>query len=185
MSDIWVRWGALTKSLISTRIAVERERALWDDLEVTEKAELRLRTPVREAGLTVVDHVEALDDESTVLTATFVLSYALAEAAALNRLGIDFRAGLGVEEWGTRLLLDAGRTWSDVPEGLSGAVEVAVVRNLILHGQTEFDVQSCVRLATAGNISHAVGDPVVLDYAQVELYRGRLLDLLTVGGLGD
>ncbi len=185
LSDIWTRWGALTKSLISTRIAVERERALWDDLDVTEKSQLRLKTSARESGLTLVDHVEALDDESTVLTATFVLSYALAEAAALNRLGYDFRAGYGVEDWGSRLLLDAGRSWSDVPDGLSGAVEVAVIRNLILHGQTQVDVQSCVRLATAGCISYSVGDPVTLDYEQVEIFRRRLRDLLTAGGLGD
>ncbi|MET0813087.1 MAG: hypothetical protein ABWY03_08530 [Microbacterium sp.] len=186
LSDIWVRWGALTKSLISTRIAVERERAFWDDLDFTEKSRLRLKTSVRDSRLDVklVDHVDALDDESTVLAGTFVLSYALAEAEAIAKLGLDPRTTYGVEDWGSRLLLNAGRTWSDVPDGLAGAVEVAVVRDLVVHGRTTLDAYDCARLTQAGCVSHSVGDAVVLDYARVDEYRGRLRNLLTAGGLG-
>ena len=186
LSDIWVRWGALTKSLISTRIAIEREKSFWRDLDFTSKAQLRLKNAVRDSKLTVklAEHVEALGDEDTILAATFVLSYALAEAEALDRLHLDARHTSGVEDWGTRLLLGAERTWSDVPDGLAGAVEVGVVRNLIVHGETTLDAKSHTRLVKAGCMTYQVGDRIHLDYAQVAAYRTRLRNLLTAGGLG-
>ncbi len=186
MSDIWVRWGALTKSLISTRIAIERERSLWQDLDVTNTSQLKLKAAAHDSKLTVrlAEHVEALGDEDTILAATFVLSYALAEAEALTHLRLDARHTSGVEDWGTRLLLGAERTWSDVPDGLTGAVEVDVVRNLIVHGQTTLDEQSHTRLVKVGCMSYQVGDRIHLDFAQVAMYRTRLRDLLTTGGVG-
>ena len=186
MSDIWVRWGALTKSLISTRIAIEREKSFWQEAEHVDASRLKLKAPAHDSKLTVKlpEHVEALDDEDTLLSATFVLSYALAEAEALTHLGLDARYTAGVEDWGTRLLLSAERTWSDVPGGLTGAVEVGVVRDLIVHGQNTLDERSHARLVKVGCMSYKVGDRIHLDFARVARYRTRLRDLLTRGGVG-
>lgn len=43
MADIWDRWGALTRSLISTRIAVERERSFWEGLNFTNRSQLKIK----------------------------------------------------------------------------------------------------------------------------------------------
>lgn len=34
-SALWSRWGELTRSLISPRVAVERERSFWESLNIT------------------------------------------------------------------------------------------------------------------------------------------------------
>lgn len=81
MSGLWVRWGALTRSLISTRIAVERERSFWERLNFTNRSNLKIKAKARGGAFTIrsVDHVNAVDDEGTVLAAALVLSYSLAE----------------------------------------------------------------------------------------------------------
>ncbi|GLI28528.1 hypothetical protein ARHIZOSPH14_27700 [Agromyces rhizosphaerae] len=187
MTDIWIRWGALTRSLISTRIAMDRERSFWEGLSLTNKSQLKLKAQPNGSKVTVrvTEHLAALDDERTVLAASLVLSYALAEAAALDRLGIDSRTVAGVEDWGTRLLGHAGRDWSDVVDGLAGASEVGVVRNLVVHGQDTVDAKSHARLTKSGSEAFQVGDRIGLSYDRVGAYRARLRSLLMVGGLGS
>jgi len=128
--------------------------------------------------------VRSLEDEATLVAATLVLSYALAESAALDKLGLESRRVSGIEDWGARLLEAAAKTWSDVEGGLAGIAEVGVMRNLVSHGANEVDAKSHARLAKAGSTSHALGSEVVLDYDRVTLYRARLRSLLVAGGLG-
>lgn len=186
MADIWDRWGALTRSLISTRIAVERERSFWEGLNFTNRSQLKIKAQARSGRYTIrlVDHVVALEDEATVLAATLVLSYALAESAALDKLSIDSRQVAGIEDWGARLLRSASRDWDAVEGGLAGAAEVGVIRNLVSHGAGSIDEKSHARLIRAGCLDFSAGGAVTLDYDRVGLYRTRLRSLLIAGGLG-
>lgn len=186
-STLWSRWGALTRSLISTRVAVERERSFWESLNFTNRSNLRIKAKVRGGGFTIrlVDHVQALDDEGTVLAAALVLSYSVAESAATDYLRLDSRRLAGIEDWGGRLLKSANADWSQVEGGLAGAVEVGVVRNLIVHGAESVDMKSHQRLAAAGCTRFTAGAPLVLDYEAIGSYRARLRSLLMLGGLGS
>ena len=87
-SALWSRWGALTRSLISTRVAVERERSFWESLNFTNRSNLRIKAKARGGGFTIrlVDHVQALDDEGNVRRASLVLSNSVAESAATDLL---------------------------------------------------------------------------------------------------
>lgn len=187
MNDIWARWSALTRSVISIRIATERERAFWGGLEFTNRSTLKIKASTRDGRFTVrlVDHVDALSDEGTLLAASLVLSYALAEAAAVDHLHIDARRTAGIEDWGGRLLAAAGHNWSDVDGGLAGAVEVGVMRNLITHGRATIDPSNHARLVKAGCEGRAIGDPVALGFDDLGAFRSRLRSLLTVGGLSS
>lgn len=171
-SALWARWGDLTRSLISTRVAVERERSFWESLNFTNRSNLKIKAKVRGGGFTIrlVDHVRALDDEGTVLAAALVLSYSLAESAANDRLGLDSRRVAGIEDWGGRLLKSVEADWSKVEGGLPGAVELGVVRNLIVHGADTVDHKSYQRLVAAGCRQYEPGSRVQLDYDAVGLY---------------
>lgn len=186
MSGLWIRWGALTRSLISTRIAVERERSFWESLNFTNRSNLKIKAKARGGGFTIrlVDHVRALDDEGTVLAAALVLSYSLAESAVTDHLGLDSRRVAGIEDWGGRLLKSAGGDWGLVDGGLAGAVEIGVIRNLVVHGADTVDPKSHQRLVQAGCDRFEVGSLLVLDYDTVGVYRARLRSLLMAGGLG-
>lgn len=186
-SALWSRWGALTRSLISTRVAVERERSFWDSLNFTNRSNLRIKAKVRGGGFTIrlVDHVQALEDEGTVLAAALVLSYSVAESAATDHLGLNSRRVAGIEDWGGRLLKSADANWGQVEGGLAGAAEVGVIRNLIVHGAESVDVKSHQRLVAAGCTRLSPGSPLTPDYETIGLYRARLRSLLMTGGLGS
>lgn len=187
MSSLWSRWGALTRSLISMRVAVERERSFWESLNFTNRSNLKIKAKARGGGFTIrlVDHVQALDDEGAILAAALVLSYSVAESAATDHLGLDSRNVAGIEDWGGRLLASADADWSHVEGGLAGAVEVGVIRNLIVHGAQSVDVKSHHRLVAAGCTRFAPGTSLALDYETIGLYRARLRSLLVAGGLGS
>lgn len=74
-------------------------------------------------------HIAAVDDEEVLFASVLIHSYALTEAAACDRLGLDSRSAGGIEKWAAELLLANGRSWADVFDGEAGAVEVAVIRN--------------------------------------------------------
>lgn len=65
MPGIWDRWGALTRSRMSTRVAIARERAFWEQLDITNRSTLKIKATVGETRypIRLVDHVSALDDE--------------------------------------------------------------------------------------------------------------------------
>ena len=133
-ATLWAEWGRLTRFTESTRLAFARERNLWTGLEIKEKDEVKLQTATEQSRYEVqLDaHMDALSDEGILYASVLIHSYALAEAAATKRLRA--KTPCAIEDWGSRLLKQSGRGWSDVLDGMPGAVEVAVFRNAVAHG---------------------------------------------------
>ncbi|GAA5017988.1 hypothetical protein GCM10023258_04520 [Terrabacter aeriphilus] len=185
MSTVWTEWGALTRFLESARVAFARERNLWHSLELADPqiVQITTTTGVRRYQVALASHLAAVDDEVTLYASVLIHTYALTEAAATSKLGIDSRAAGGIETWG-KLLLDAnGRDWTGVFEGEGGAVEVAVVRNAFAHGTRVIDSAAEARLVAAGASPRTAGDAVSLTYEELRVYRDRLRSLLRTGGV--
>ncbi len=186
LAPVWREWRRLTRFLESARLAFARESNLWTSLELRSADEVRLSAPTPrgtyEIGLQ--QHLDAVRDEEMLLASVLIHSYAVAEAAAAERFGGDARDFGGIEDWGTRLLATTGSTWGALSEGVAGAVEVAVVRNAYAHGSRRIDESAATRLRAVGMTSPARGDLVVLDYAKVKAFRGRLRTLMDRGGVG-
>jgi len=182
---IWTEWGRLTRFLESARIAFARESKLWESLELADATSAKIRTENGKATyqVTLAQHRDALSD-TWLLNASVLLSYyALAEAAAADKLGLDDVSYVGgIEAWGERLLDAAGASWQEVKGGKAGAVEVAVIRNAIAHGNRTYTQRGINRLQAAGaQISISPDTPVQLDYTALHEYRARLRSLLRVG----
>ncbi len=180
---VWTEWGRLTRFLESARIAFAREYALWGALELANPASAEVCVVNGRATYraSLDQHREAVSD-SWLLHASVLLSYyALAEAAAADTLGDPDVAVGGIEIWGRRLLDAATADWEAVKAGKAGAVEVAVVRNTVAHGERCYSQRGVNRLQAAGAVTAKPGDRVVLDYATLLEYRARLRSLLRVG----
>ncbi|CAM2161452.1 RiboL-PSP-HEPN domain-containing protein [Paraburkholderia sacchari] len=87
----------------------------------------------------------------------------------------------GVESWGTQILQDLGRSWTQVEGGKAGMVEAAVIRNALAHGQ-QYVSQTMVNRVTqsGGTLPWGVGNPIVLDVALTKEYRHRFRSLMRV-----
>ena len=189
---VWSEWGRLTRFLESARIALARESDLWGSVEVTDSASVSIRS--NQEGMTyqasLEQHRQAAAD-SWLLHASILLSYyALAEGAAAEKQGIDDAAAIGgIEVCGQRLLDAAGSSWQEVKGGKGGAVEVAVIRNTIAHGERHYTQRGVNRLKVAGvETPAAAGNPIELDYPSLHEYRARLRSLLRLGqvrGVGN
>ena len=186
LAPVWREWRRLTRFLESARLAFARESNLWTSLELRSADEVKLSaaTPHGIYKVGLQQHLEAVRDEEMLLASVLIHSYALAETAAAERLGGDARDFGGIEDWGERLLATTGSTWDALTEGVAGAVEVAVVRNAYAHGDRRIDESAANRLRGVGMTSPARGDMVVLDYAMVKVFRGRLRTLMDRGGVG-
>ena len=183
-STLWAEWKRITRFLYSTQIAFGRERLVWQSLELERPTEARLQVPV-EKGQYVVrldEHLDSLTNLETLHAAVLIQSFAVAEAAACDRLGIDQRAAGGVEEWGRALLAANGRSFGDVHGGLSGIVEAAVARNAYAHASHVVDAKAAARLSGAGSQRWPVGAQVALGFADVIEFRTRIRSLLRYGG---
>jgi hypothetical protein len=181
---VWTEWGRLTRFLESARIAFAREYDLWGALELADPASAKVRVVNGDVTYqaSLVQHREAVSD-SWLLYASVLLSYyALAEAAAADKLGVDDVADVGgIEAWGQRILDAATANWNAVKAGKAGAVEVAVVRNTVAHGDRFYSQRGVNRLQAAGVRPGAtMGAPVLLDYTTLHEYRARLRSLLRV-----
>jgi hypothetical protein len=178
---MWSEWGRTTRFLNSTRIAFAREQALWRNLELADRSAARIHTvsgPAR-YRVSLEDHIRALGDEQLLHGAILVYSYTLAESQAADHLGLSTRDLGGIEDWSHRLLQRIGRSWGDVLDGKAGLVEVAVVRNALAHGLDRMDQRGINRMAAAGStFGWTVGEPVVISFGQLRLYRDRLRSLL-------
>ena len=124
------------------------------------------------------------EDQELLLAAVLIHSYALAESAAATQLGLPWRELGPIESWGEKLLTAQGKRWSKVSGGLRGAVEVAVIRNVLAHGQRKLDDLSVDRLVRAGAEPDEVVRSVQLDHASIGMYRGRLQSLLNHAAVG-
>lgn len=185
MSTVWTEWGALTRFLESARVAFARERNLWHSLELAdpEAVQITTTTGVRRYEVTLANHVAAVEDEVTLHASVLIHTYALAEAAACSKLGIDSRSAGGIETWGKQLLAQNNRDWTGVFDEEAGAVEVAVVRNAFAHGTRTIDASAETRLAAVGAPPRTAGDAVGLQYEELRVYRDRLRSLLRTGGV--
>ncbi|QGN59045.1 hypothetical protein [Nostocoides sp. HKS02] len=184
MSSLWDSWAELTRFLESARLAFARERALWESLELANRDQAKLKVRVGDGWYKarLDQHVQAVADEEMLYASVLIHSYALAESAAIDELGLD-RAPKGVEHWGAQLLRRAGADWTAVKDGESGAVELAVVRNAFAHGTRRVDATASKRLSVAGAPRRAAGAQVSLTYDELRTYRARLASLLNEGGL--
>ena len=181
-ATLWSEWDRLTRFTESTRLAFARERNLWTGLEINGKDGVKLQTDTEQGKYVVrLDaHLDALGDEDMLYASVLIHSYALAEAAATKRLRAKIPCS--IEDWGSRLLERNGRGWSDVLDGMPGAVEVAVLRNAFAHGNRGIRPQAGDRLLAAGSSAIKTGNRVTLDYDQLRCYRARLRSLLHCGG---
>jgi hypothetical protein len=176
-------WGRLTRFLESARLAFARERSLWASLGIDDPDQVRISAPQGRYSVALHQHIDAVEDAETLHGSVLVHSYALAEAAAADRLAMNPRSLAGIEDWGMRLLTRNGRDWTDVKDGLAGAVEVAVARNAFAHGTRTIDDTARARLLAAGAKARSVGSPVIMTYDELRELRARLLSLLNVGGI--
>ena len=183
---MWEEWGRITSFLESARVAFARERDLWASLGIVSADGVRFKGSTGKGGrrVGITDHLAAIDDEDALYASVLIHSYAIAEAAAAERLGADTRTIGGIEKWGARLLATTGKSWESVVGGRAGVVEVAVVRNAYAHGARRIDSVAAKRLRAAGLTERSDGDLVALDYPTVKVFRGRLRRLLGAGGIG-
>lgn len=182
----WNEWGRLTRFMESARISFQREARLWQSLELQKPDEIKVHVNDDNSyyAVTLEQHCQAVNDEWLLFGLVLVASYALAESAASEKLGLTNIADAGgVENWGQRLLDGSGSKWSDVKDGKKGAVEVAVIRNLIAHGDRTYSQTAVNRLSAAGVTNIEVGDPLVLTHTALKDYRARLKSLLRTGSI--
>lgn len=184
----WDEWGRITRFFESSRIALAREASMWKSLELADPSEAYVRVTTGQSTyqVSLQDHTAAVVDTWFLYASALVSYYALAEAAAAEKLGLDDLVGCnGIEDWGERLLKAAGVGWRKDRERI-GIVEVGVVRNLIAHGDRTYSRRAVAKLSAAGLSSPpAEGDPVQLDDATFREYRSRLKGLMNRGGLTD
>jgi hypothetical protein len=84
-----------------------------------------------------------------------------------------------------KLLATQGKDWNALNCGKSGIVEVAVARNLSVHGDGLIGDSDANRLTDAGATNWSVGDDMPLTVEIITDYRGRLKDLLNEGGVAE
>lgn len=176
----WNDWGRLTRFLESARIAFAREHTLWDSLDLAEPGTAKIQNTegMRKYTVTLAEHRDAVSDTWILHASVLVYFYALAEAAAADKLGCEQVSG-GIEDWSKLLLAQANSDWSKVSGGKAGLVEVAVVRNIIAHGGRQYTASNVNRLRDAGvSPVPGVGEIVKLDYETLLDYRSRLKSLL-------
>jgi hypothetical protein len=75
--------GRITRFLESARLAFARERKLWTSLELEAVDDVKLSAPTGQGSYRVAlaQHLQAVEDEDTLLGAVLIHSYAIAEAA--------------------------------------------------------------------------------------------------------
>src|SRR5690348_674845 len=119
MSSHWDAWAELTRFLESARLAFARERALWQSLELANRDQAKIKVKVGNGWYkTRLDqHVEAVLNEEMLYASVLIHTYALAESATLDALGLS-RAPGGIETWGAQLLEKAGADWANVQGGV-------------------------------------------------------------------
>ena len=183
--QLWDEWKRITRFLGSARIAYAREAQVWSSLEIANPDEVVLTSPAGKGNYRVLiaEHLDAVQDETTLHAAVLLQTYTITEWAALEVLGLDSRKVSGIEDWGDRLLTRNGKSWTDTRGGQRGLVQTAVTRNAFAHGSRSLDAQAARRLAAAGVTGRSAGDPVTLTIRQVHEHRSRLKSLLRAGGL--
>ena len=166
LAPVWSEWDRLTRFLESARLAFAREHNLWTSLELRSSEDVKLSAATTHGSykVSLTEHLAAVRNQEILLASVLIHSYALAETAAVERLGGDARDFGGIEEWGRELLATTGSTWDSLSEGVAGVVEVAVVRNAYAHGGRRIDELAAKRLRAVGKTQPRADEVVVLDY---------------------
>lgn len=184
---LWLEWGRLTRFVESTRLAFARERTLWSSLELrAAHDDVELIAPAGQGvyRVSLKAHLETIDHEETLFASVLIHTYALSEAAAARRLGLNRNTG-GIEAWGQKLLSARGSEPADVRGGEPGAVEAAVIRDAFAHGTRTVDQTAAARLVRVGAPARPAGSTVQISYDALRLYRDRLRSLLRVSGFNS
>lgn len=186
VQEVWDEWKRLTRFLESSKIAFQRELAIWRGLEVPDLGSVRINTQngASRFSVTVNEHIDTLRDEQLLYFVVLTYSYSLCERYARVKLGLGEGDRLpgGIENWGENLLRQTNNAWSDVLGGRAGLIEVAVARNFISHGSQVVGQSTLNRFNVAREPSPwQLGDTVWLDYDKVEDYRSRLKSLMRIG----
>jgi hypothetical protein len=180
---IWNEWKRITRFIESTRIVFSREELIWSSLEIPNKKDVILTTKQGPSTYTVAlqDHLDGIRDTHVVHSIALVASYALVESFGRIKLHLSDNDELkgGIESWGKDMLATAGHTWSDVLDGLSGLLEVSVIRNALSHGLKTVNQSMVNRFASQSMTAPwGVGDKIEITYANLDKFRARLKSLM-------
>jgi hypothetical protein len=186
VQEVWDEWKRLTRFLECSKIAFQRELAIWGGLEVPDLSVVRINTQngASRFSVTASEHIDTLRDEQLLYVIVLTYSYSLCESYAKVKLGLGEGDRLqgGIESWGETLLRQTNNTWTEVLGARAGLIEVAVALNFIAHGSRVVDQSTINRFSTAGEASPwQLGDTVSLTYDKVEDYRSRLKSLMRLG----
>lgn len=176
---VFDEWGELTKVFFSTKIAIDREAALWNSVEIAKREDVGLEAVrgERKYSVHLIDHVRVLSDDHSLCALVLSLSYALLEAHAREQLNTPELKG-GIEAWAKQLLDAHGRDWAVVFGGKQGLVEVAVVRNALAHAAcVTQDIHD--RFVNNGlDCPWDLGTSLRLNFETTNIYRDRMRSLL-------
>ncbi|WBB97750.1 hypothetical protein O7543_15465 [Solwaraspora sp. WMMA2080] len=187
IASVWTDYRRITRFFYSAQIAFNRERILLESLSLKEPEQTKARVPLTGGSYRfyLADHLSALADVRALCSAVLTQTYTLAETAALASFSPpgDSRSAGGIEVWGEKLLKAQGKDWNALACGKAGVVEVAVARNLSVHGDGRIGISDARRLREAGVIGKKEGEEIPLTVETTTEYRGRLKDLLNEGGI--
>lgn len=182
VANIWREYGALTRFLESTRIALAHE---------AERVHAEAKSgPIQSVGIggdpskyevRRSQHLEVVRDEEMLARLVLVQTTALCESLA--RLCVAKAGGLegGVEAWGSRCLEANGQAWGSVEGGQSQVVLAFVYRNAIAHGSNELTAKEIRRLETAGNSQFGAGSTIEVAPG-LELMRASIRSFMRLTG---
>ena len=183
---VWERYRDLTRFLHSSRIALNREAALWNTLQLSAPENVGITTPslggVGSYEVTVAEHVAALQDFETMSGLVLLGSCSLAEALTRLRLGVDKLDRSGIETWGNEALQRNNRSFADLGDNCGVLVEAYVARNIYAHGQSVWSQNDVNRVANSGGTPPPVG--ARLEVAnRLEAYRQAIKQYMRLTGM--
>lgn len=186
VSDVWARYGELTRFLESARIAIERERSLWESADFVAAESIQIRScSIGGAGtyrVQIDQHLATLGDPETLSGLVLLGTCSAAEELARIALKTERLPTGGVEKWGPEALRPNGHDLNEVKGGKAQIVSVYQVRNAVVHGHRAWTEAMVSRVIAAGGSPPAVGSKV--EVAPVlATYRSCLRSFMQLTGL--
>ncbi len=102
VQDIWDEWKRLTRFLECSKIAFQRELAIWSGREVPDLGSVRINTQngASRFSVTANEHIDTLRDEQLLYFIVLTYSYSLCECYARVKLGLGegdrLEGGIGI-----------------------------------------------------------------------------------------
>ena len=206
---MWHEWRRLTRLLGSARLAFNTEVEKCEAVYVGTSNSEHVLT-LEEAGsiyeTNLHDHITTLKDTDILYQMALIKSYDLMELHAKmvryisenkkwhllsGNLSTEEQKELetmrlegGIEAWSQKLMRYLFQDWSRVYKGQTGLIEIAKVRNLLVHGYTHVPAMA-VREAQAQEIPFpfAPEQRIAIDFPCLHEYRGRIRSFCRI--LGD